>query len=156
MIRRAGTTLLLALALLAPAGALAETPRTTLSDVEDEVMCPICGTALNVAGAPQADRQRAFIRREIAKGRTKAQIKDALVAEYGENVLGVPRNDGFGAAAWLVPAAVVALLLALAAVLVPRWRRRAGQRPADVPAAGPALSAADARRLEEDIARYDR
>ena len=156
MIRRAGTTLLLALALLAPAGALAETPRTTLSDVEDEVMCPICGTALNVAGAPQADRERAFIRRLIAEGKTKDEIKDALVVEYGDNVLGVPRNDGFGAAVWLVPAAVVALLLALAAVFVPRWRRRSAQRPGDVAPAGPALSAADAQRLEEDIARYER
>ena len=156
MIRRAGTTLLLALALLAPAGALAETPKTTLSDVEDEVMCPICGTALNVAGAPQADRERAFIRRLIAEGKTKKEIKTALVAEYGDNVLGVPDNDGFGAAAWLVPAAVVALLLGLAAFLVPRWRRRARQLPGDVVPAGPAISADDARRLDEDIARYER
>jgi cytochrome c-type biogenesis protein CcmH len=154
VIRRAGTTLLLALALLAPAGALAETPRTTLSDVEDEVMCPICGTALNVAGAPQADRQRALIRRLIAQGKTKDEIKTVLVAEYGEDVLGVPRNDGFGAAVWLVPVGLGVALLALGVLLVPRWRRR-GRAPAAAPAA-PALSAEDARRLDEDIARYDR
>jgi cytochrome c-type biogenesis protein CcmH/NrfF len=154
VIRRAGTTLLLALALLAPAGALAETPRTTLADVEDEVMCPVCGTALNVAGAPQADRQRALIRRLIAQGKTKAEIKDVLVAEYGDNVLGVPRNDGFGAAVWLVPLGLVVALLALAAFLVPRWRRRGPSGPA--PPLTPALSAADSRRLDEDLARYDR
>jgi cytochrome c-type biogenesis protein CcmH/NrfF len=153
VIRRVATTLLLALALLAPAGALAETPRTTLSDVEDEVMCPICGTALNVAGAPQADAQRALIRRLIAEGKTKDQIKQALVAEYGENVLGVPDNDGFGIAVWLVPVGLVAALLALAAVFLPRWRRRARGPAAVTP--GPALSAADARRLDEDIARYE-
>ena len=34
-------------------------------------MCPICGTALNLSGAPQADRERAFIRRQIAAGKTK-------------------------------------------------------------------------------------
>ena len=68
-----------ALALLALASAaLAQEPQTSLPDIEDEVMCPICGTALNLSGAPQADRERAFIRRQIAAGKTKEEIKDAL------------------------------------------------------------------------------
>ena len=51
-----------------PGAALAaDCPRTTLGDVEDEVMCPICGTPLGLAtDAPQADRERAYIERLIA------------------------------------------------------------------------------------------
>ena len=51
----ASLVVLVALAAAAPAGAA---PRTTLPDVEDEVMCVVCGTPLNLAQAPQADRER--------------------------------------------------------------------------------------------------
>ena len=61
----------------------AATPQATLPDVEDEVMCVACGTALNISQAPSADAEREFIRRRIAEGLTKDEIKDALVAEYG-------------------------------------------------------------------------
>jgi cytochrome c-type biogenesis protein CcmH/NrfF len=78
-------------------------PKTTLPDVEDEVMCPICGTALNLSFSPQADRERAFIQREINEGKTKEQIKDDLVQQYGTNVLAEPPKSGFDLTAWLVP-----------------------------------------------------
>jgi hypothetical protein len=56
-----------------------------------------------------------------------------------------------------VPAAIVLALLAALAFIVPRWRRSArSSTDAPAPAATPALSAADTRRLEEDIARYER
>ena len=63
------------LALAAPTAATAATARTTLGDVENEVMCPVCGTPLNVAESPQANRERDFIRAEVAQGKTKDQIK---------------------------------------------------------------------------------
>jgi cytochrome c-type biogenesis protein CcmH len=135
----------------APEGGAAE-PQTNLADIEDEVMCPICGTALGVSGAPQADRQREFIRELIAQGRTKDEIKDALVAEYGDEVLAEPDSEGFDLAAWLVPGA--ALLLAAVAIVVGvrRWRR-AGTAGTDV--APPGISAADDERLRADLRRYD-
>ena len=43
-------------------------PKTTLPDVEDEVMCPVCGTALNLSSSPQADRERVFIRQRDRRG----------------------------------------------------------------------------------------
>jgi cytochrome c-type biogenesis protein CcmH len=127
-------------------------PKTDLADLEDEVMCPICGTALGLSEAPQADRQRAFIRELIAEGRTKDEIKDALVAEYGPAVLAVPRAEGFDLAAWIVPGA--AILAAAAAVFLSlrRWRRAGSGKPA--PAAS-ALSQAEDERLSADLARYD-
>lgn len=150
MRRRCG--LLLALvALLAPA-AHAATPRASFNDIEDEVMCVSCNVALNIAEAPQADRERAFIRRLVDEGLTKQQIKDRLVDQYGANVLALPDDNGFGLAAYLVPAAVAVFLLGLAATLLPRWRRRSGDV---IVASGPRLSEADARRLDEDLARYE-
>jgi hypothetical protein len=55
-----------------------------------------------------------------------------------------------------VPVAVVACLIALLAMLLPRWRRRGRGRADDrARAPAPSLSAADERRLDEDLARYD-
>jgi len=121
-------------------------------DVEDEVMCVSCDVPLFVAESVQADRQRALIRRYADEGLTKDQIKARLVEQYGEDVLAMPRNDGTGLAAKLVPIAAVAALLVGLAFLLPRWRRR---RPAAVPAMGGGSAATDAElaRLDEDLRR---
>src|SRR3990170_4027616 len=104
---RVALALLAALA-LAPAGALAQAPepQTSLTDIEDEVMCPICGVPLEHAiDAPQAQQERQYIRELIAQGLTKDEIKDRLVAEFGEEVLATPSGEGFDLAAWLRPRA---------------------------------------------------
>ena len=148
MIRR------LALALCAVA-LIAAAPQTTLTDIEDEVMCPTCGVALNIAESPQADEQRALIRDLVADGLTKDEVKDRLVAEYGSTVLADPPDEGFGKASWLVPLGVVAALRVGAALLLPRWRRRSrAAADAEPTGGGPAISAADERRLDEDLARF--
>ncbi len=69
--RGAGMRYLVALVLLL--GLTAAAPQTTLPDVEDEVMCVECGTALNVSSAAVADQERAFIRARIDEGMTKAR-----------------------------------------------------------------------------------
>jgi cytochrome c-type biogenesis protein CcmH len=148
--------LMLALGALLLAGpALAGTPQTSVNDIEDEVMCPICGTLLELAESPQAKRERALIKRLIAEGKDKAEVKDALVAQYGRAVLALPEGTGFDLSAYLVPA--IALLLAAIALAfgVARWRRESpGSRP-DRPGAARGPRDDDAKRLEEDLARYD-
>jgi cytochrome c-type biogenesis protein CcmH len=136
--------------------ALAIAPRTTLPAMEGQTMCVTCKIPLQVAQSPQADRERAFIERLIAAGLTEAQIKRALVREYGPAVLALPSGHGFDLAVYLVPALVVLALLALLALLLPRWRRRGRDASgARGPCAAPALSPADAARLDADIARFD-
>jgi cytochrome c-type biogenesis protein CcmH len=137
---------------LASAGTASAAPRASLPDIEDEVMCVECGTALNLSHAPVAERERAFIRREIARGRTKQQIKDELVDRFGSEVLAMPEDKGFGRAAYLVP--VLAALLASIAVFVAvrQWRRRPA-RPAAAPAG---LDPGDQTRLDRELAAYDR
>jgi cytochrome c-type biogenesis protein CcmH/NrfF len=149
----AATALVIVVAAIAAAPAPAAEPRASLTDIEDEVMCPICGTPLNLAAAPQAERERAFIRRLIAEGRTKEEIKDALVREYGPEVLASPEGGGFDLAAWLVPA--VGLLIAAVALVigVRQWRRRPSPDPGDGEAEEP--DAGDSERLRSDLARYD-
>ena len=151
--------MLAALTLLAlPAAAAAQCPRTTLGEVEAEVMCPVCGTPLALATeAPQAQRERELIRRLVDDCRSKDEIKDVLVDEFGENVLALPGDDGFGLAAYLVPG--LALLLgggALGAAAL-RWRRARRLQGGDEATvdATPAPGGAAAKRLQSDLERYE-
>jgi cytochrome c-type biogenesis protein CcmH len=149
---RAVVVALLALLALAPATALAAQPRASFNDVEDEVMCDTCNVPLNIAQSDRADQERLAIRRLIARGLTKQQILAELERTYGPGILAKPQDSGFSLAVWWVPVAVVLGLVALVAALLPRWRRRP---PGGGPPRAPALSSADARRLDEDLARYD-
>ena len=145
--------LVVSAALVLPGAALAAAPRADLVDIEDEVMCVTCKVPLNIAEGTQPDSQRAFIRGLIAQGRTKEQIKSALVAEYGPDVLALPDEEGFGITAYVVPLLLGLLVVGGLALLVPRWRRRpaAGMASED----GTDVSADDARRLDADLARYE-
>ena len=153
--KRLGVLLALLIALAAPTVSFAADPQpqANLPEIEDEVMCPVCGTLLGLSHAPAAERQRVFIRKLIAQGKTKEEIKDALVAEYGGQVLALPENRGIDVWAYAVPAiglglAVVGLIWALIA-----WRRR---RPDQDDGPGPDKPSEDeAERLEEDMARFD-
>ena len=132
--------LLLGAALPAVAAAC---PRTSLADVEDEVLCPVCGTPLALAtDAAQAKRQRAFIEERIDRCESKAQVKAALAAEFGPEVLGAPSDEGANLAAYLVPALAIGVAGGGIAVAALRWRRARG-RPGE---------ADDTGGLEEDAA----
>ena len=139
--------------LIAAPPATAAMPQTSVGEVSSEVMCPVCGTLLELAESPQAQRQKVFIARLVREGRTKEQIKDALVAEYGNEVLAVPRGSGFDLSAYLVP--IVAFVIAAIALAlgVLRWRRNSG--PPDGPETPAGPSTEDSERLDADLARYD-
>jgi cytochrome c-type biogenesis protein CcmH/NrfF len=145
-----------ALAIAAPASqAAARTaPRTSLPVIERQFMCVTCKIPLQVAESPQANLERAYIQSLINRGEGEAEIKRALVSQYGPTVLGLPSAHGFDLAVYLVPLAVVLALLAALIVLLPRWRRHArAQAAAETTAA--TLSPADAARLDSDLARFD-
>ena len=144
------TRVLLALMVLVFATGAA--PRASLPDIEDEVMCVECNTALNVSTSTVADQERAFIRRQIALGKDKKQVKAALVAEYGPGVLADPPSSGFDLAAWLVPILLVLAAIGGLRVAGRRWRGRA---PAS-PAPEEPLPEEDARRLDAELAAFDR
>ena len=126
--------LLVALVLVLGLTAAAE-PKTTLPDIEDEVMCVECRTALNISTSPVADQERAFIRARIAEGMTKEEIKAALVDEYGPDVLAEPRQTRASTSRrWLVPGALVALAGARRRAA---WRAAGAARPEPAAAPGP-------------------
>ena len=154
---RRAVALLTLLLLASGSNAFAVTPRASLPDIEDEVMCPVCGTPLIVAEAPQAERERVFIRQLIARGETKSQIKRKLVDEYGSSVLALPEKKGFNLVVYLVPVGAILFAALLLALALPRWRRRRTSGSlvdGDRVGASP-FTPAEAKQLEEELASYD-
>lgn len=142
----------LTLAMSAP-GALASPAHPTLPEIEPQVMCVTCKIPLNAAESPEATDERKFIWEEIKAGRNEAEIKKALVSQYGPAVLALPSAKGFNLAVYIVPIVVVLALLAVLALLLPRWRAST-RRERKTPALSP-LSKTDVERLNEDMARFD-
>lgn len=153
MIARLAVALLVALLLAAPATAAG---KPTLAELEHEVMCPTCHTLLELSQAPIADRMRAFIRRRIAAGDSDAQIKQRLVAQFGEGVLAAPPTQGFGLVAWLLPVGGSLAVGAVVLVMLRRWKRERDAEPAVAAgAAGAQLDPELARRLDRELARFE-
>jgi cytochrome c-type biogenesis protein CcmH len=152
--KRAVAIAALAAALLgAPAALAQDCPQTTLGDIEDEVMCPVCGTPLGLASeAPQAERERAYIEDLIADCRSKDEIKRALVAQFGDAVLALPGDEGGDdgiedVLVYVIPALALVAAGAGIALALSRWRGR--QEP------GVRRPAADEGRVDRDMERYD-
>ena len=120
--------------------------RASLPDLETQVMCPSCGEPLSVSQSAQGDREIALMRRLIARGESAAQIKRALVREFGPSVLALPPARGVDLVVYVVPPAALLLGGALVGVLVARWRRRVPEAPAPV-------TPEQAAAIERELAR---
>lgn len=150
MTRALALFVLLAL-VAAPSAAAARCPRTSVLSVENEVMCPVCGTPLAEAtDAPQAQAERRYIAALAAQCRSKNEIKDALAAQFGDRVLALPRGSGFGIAAYLVPAGAIGLAALMVWQALKRWRRRTTTGASDEPP----LPVADSARVDAELARW--
>lgn len=142
---------LLALVLAAPAWASEGNP--SLSELEGEVMCPVCGTTLDQSNSPIALRIERFIQERIRAGDTKSKIKRTLVAEFGPRILAAPPRRGFDLLAWWVPLAGILGAAALVGAGAWRWSRR---RDPDPPPGGrDGLDPLLERRLDDELARFD-
>ena len=144
------------LALVFPTSAFAACPE--LRSLEGELMCPTCGTTLELSNAPAANQIRRFVCERAAAGDSKGEIKDKLVADFGPGVLASPPTEGFDLIAWLLPAIGVIVGAAAIAVLVVRWSRRREPEPGlDEPSSNgrAELDPALEKRLEDELARFE-
>jgi cytochrome c-type biogenesis protein CcmH/NrfF len=153
VILRFAAVVVAALVFAGPAAACAH-PRTSLSFLEGQVMCPTCHTTLDQSNSPAAQRIELFISRKIDACWTTKQIESALVANYGQGILAAPSHKGFDLLAWWLPIVGVlggGLVLAFG---VWRWsRRREAEEPAEPEDAG--LDEETERRLDDLLARFD-
>jgi cytochrome c-type biogenesis protein CcmH/NrfF len=150
VILRAAAVVALALAFAGPAAAACAHPRTSLSYLEGQVMCPTCHTTLDQSDSSAARRIEAFIQTRIDQCATAGQIKSELVANFGAGILAAPPHKGFDLLAWWLPLGGLAAGALLLGFGVWRWSR--ARTPEDRP---PPVDDETERRLDELLARLD-
>ena len=137
-------------ALLVVPVARASEQHPSQAELEGEVMCPVCGTTLDQSSSPAAQQIKRVIAGRIAAGDTKSEIKDRLVAEYGDSILAAPPRHGFGLVAWWLP--IGGILVAGVLVGLGAWRWSRAREPAPLPVQlDPALE----RRLDDELRRFE-
>ncbi len=118
-----------------------------LKTLEEELRCLVCqNQSLADSNAPLAEDLRREVRSLAESGKNDVQIKEFLVARYGDFVLYRPPVKGITWVLWFGPF----LLLAGGAIvwaIVLRRRRRAG--PDDAPVVSGAAVDAGAERARE-------
>ena len=148
----------LACALLVAPAALASERHPTLNELENEVMCPVCGTTLAQSDSAAAKQIEREIQIRIGEGWTKTQIENFHVQQYGESILASPPKHGFNLLAWLLP--IVGLIGAAAVLGVAAWGWSRGRAEPDVPQVqssngqGP-MDPELERRLDDALSRFD-
>jgi cytochrome c-type biogenesis protein CcmH/NrfF len=143
-----------ALALAGSAAAACAQPRTSLSYLEGQIMCPTCHTTLDQSDAPAAERIKVHIQERIDQCWTAKQIEDELAspAMFGPAILAAPPHKGFDLLAWWLPLGGIIVAAVLVAFGVWRWTR---SRDDDPPPADSDEDPETARRLDELLARLD-
>lgn len=97
-----------------------------------QLRCLVCqNESLAASQAPLAKDLRHKIRVMLARGASNAQIRDYLVARYGQYVLYRPRFEPLTWLLWLGPFLLLALGLAMALRLLRPVRHRPPPPPAD-------------------------
>jgi cytochrome c-type biogenesis protein CcmH len=155
---RARAWLLALLLALAGGAAVAVEPGEMLKDPAQEerarelgreIRCLVCQSqSIEDSAADLARDLRHVVRERIEAGDSDNQIRDYLVARYGDFVLFNPPMKPATYVLWFGPLAVFFVASAAALVYL-RRRRRTAADAASVPAA---LSAEEARRLERLLA----
>lgn len=153
MIVRLLVVLAAALALAGPAAACAH-PKTSLSFLEGQIMCPTCHTTLDMSEAPAAQQIKGQISRRIAQCWSAKQIEDELVANFGQGILAAPPRKGFDLLAWWLPIAGVLAGAGVIAVAVWRWSRTRDPEAAGDPD-GALVDAELDRRIDDLLAHMD-
>jgi cytochrome c-type biogenesis protein CcmH/NrfF len=122
-------------------------------DLPNDLLSPFCpGRTLADCPSPDAASLRMWILVQAAAGRTRDDVEKELYGRYGEVIRSAPKAEGFGAAAYWMPAAVF-----LAGGGLVGWflHRATRQSPSHEPPVRP-LDPEVERKLDELLRRDDR
>ena len=118
----------------------ARTDAQRVDAITSEVRCPTCqGLSAAESSAPAAKAVRTFVEDQVDAGRSDDEIKAALAARFGKDILLRPEAGGVTGLVWALP--VVALIAGAAGLAFAFRRWRGSERE---PSARPRLALAAA------------
>jgi len=146
---------LLAAALTAGTASAADaSPALDYNGIVSQFMCTECHEPLNQVNSPEAISEKQYLQGLVTRGLALGQIKQAMVAQYGPQVLARPPASGFNLTIYILPPAVFLGGLALLAYTLPRWRARSRLAAATPITGAPSLEPDEARRLDDELTNF--
>jgi cytochrome c-type biogenesis protein CcmH len=153
--KRANTTrILIILALFSTAAAAAAgtaQDEKKAREIENNLIAPCCWTQpVSEHYSEVSDKIRKEVREMVAAGKSRDEILDYYVAQYGERILAAPRAKGFNSLAYILPWLALAMGAWLLILLVRKTRSPA---PAAVSQTVP--DSRYAQTVEQEIKELD-
>lgn len=105
--------------LLVPVTGLAELTET---EVAESLTCYACpGESLSIDRCSGGDQMRSAINQMIKEGKTKPEILDYFVAEFGDSILTTVPKKGFNLIAYTGPFISLLVGILVAVLIIRRW-----------------------------------
>ncbi|HET7693937.1 MAG TPA: cytochrome c-type biogenesis protein [Gemmatimonadota bacterium] len=118
------------------------------AEIESELKCPVCRSqSVRTSRSFMAEDMSRQVRRMVAEGKSKEEIREYFVARYGDYIILAPRKEGFAWTVWLLPFALVLGGAATIFALTRRWK----SRPPPAAPAAPRAQSAWRQRLEREL-----
>ncbi len=152
-------TVALSLALVvAPALAVVSDPQALereAKQIEAMLIAPCCWRQqVSLHGSPESEEIKANIRRLLADGKTRQQILDGYVAEYGARILVVPPARGFNFVLYVAPWVFLVCGVGLVVFVIKRLRTPSADTvPAELSTAPEDETLSE--RIDEELRRLD-
>jgi cytochrome c-type biogenesis protein CcmH len=96
-----------------------------------------------------ATEMKAEIRRMLEEGKSRQDILDSYVNQYGARILSIPPQQGFNRMSFLMPMFFAVLGLAVVGGLLRKWRRQ----PTERASSGTDESKLPSSNVSDDVAR---
>jgi cytochrome c-type biogenesis protein CcmH len=118
------------------------------AEIESELKCPVCRSqSVRTSRSFMAEDMSRQVRRMVAEGKSKEEIREYFVARYGDYIILAPRKEGFAWTVWLLPFALVLGGAATIFALTRRWK----SRPPPAAPAAPQAQSTWRQRLEREL-----
>ncbi len=118
------------------------------AEIESELKCPVCRSqSVRTSRSFMAEDMSRQVRRMVAEGKSKEEIREYFVARYGDYIILAPRKEGFAWTVWLLPFALVLGGAATIFALTRRWK----SRPPPAAPAAPQAQSTWMQRLEREL-----
>ena len=81
-------------------------------DISNELMCPVCqGQTVAESNSQLALSMKEVIKIKVSEGKTKKEILDYFISQYGETILAKPPIKGLNLILWIFPPIILILSL---------------------------------------------
>ncbi len=125
-----------------------------LLNLESQYECISCHEPLDQVNSPQAISEKEELASLLSRGLSLSQVRKAMVAQYGEDVLTRPPAHGLNLTVYILPPAVLVGGLLLLVYMLPKWRARARRNAGQEAPRADALEPEDADRLDDELAKF--